>query len=110
MRTYFLAIGALILSFGQLDAQRACVSADHLQNELHNNPSLGEELNKIETFIQQQISRSQTINSTSRLFGATIIKIPVVVHILYHLPGENISDEKVYDQIDILNKCYSRTN
>src|SRR6476660_9614174 len=109
MRTYFLAIGVLIFSFGQLAAQRACFSADHLQNELHNNSALGEQLNRIETFIQQQITKSQTANTASRIFGATI-KIPVVVHILYHLPGENISDEKVYSQIDMLNKCYRRTN
>jgi hypothetical protein len=106
MRTYFIAIGVLIFSFGQLNAQRACLSSDHLQNELQNNSSLAEQLNRIESFIQHQL---QAPNSSSRIFGSTI-KIPVVVHILYHLPGENISDEQVYNQIDMLNKCYRRTN
>jgi len=106
MRTYFIAIGVLIFSFGQLNAQRACLSSDHLQNELQNNSSLAEQLNRIEGFIQHQL---QVPNTSSRIFGSTI-KIPVVVHILYHLPGENISDEQVYNQIDMLNKCYRRTN
>lgn len=109
MRFYFIAIGVLIFSFGQLAAQRACYSVERLQNELNNNPSLADQLNRIEGFVQQKIRTAQTTNPAARLFGTTI-KIPVVVHILYHLPGENISDEQVYDQIDILNKCYRRTN
>lgn len=109
MRTYFILIGILISSVGRLSAQRACSSADYLQNELRNDPSLAGQVNRIEAFIQQQISKAQTTNTASRVYGVTI-KIPVVVHILYHLPGENISDEKVFNQIDILNKCFRRSN
>jgi hypothetical protein len=109
MRTYVILIGILIFSFGQLAAQRACSSADYLQNELRNDPSLANQVNSIETFIQTQIARAQTTNTAARVYGFTI-KIPVVVHILYHLPGENISDEQVYNQIEVLNKCFRRTN
>src|SRR6185436_16870548 len=109
MRTYFILIGLLIFSFGQLAAQRACTSAAYLQNELQNDPSLSSQLSRIDAFIQQQINIAQTVNATARIEGITI-KIPVVVHILYHLPDENINDERVYSQIAMLNKCYRRTN
>ena len=43
--------------------------------------------------------------------GAGIsLKIPVVVHILYHQSEENISDEKVFSQIRILNESFRRLN
>jgi hypothetical protein len=106
MRTYFVSIGLLIFSLGQVAAQRSCYYTEHLNNQLSNNPSLSVEVDNIESFIQRQL----TLATSARLAGGTTIKIPVIVHILYHLPDENISDEQVYDQIDMLNKCYRRTN
>ncbi len=105
MRTYLLAIGLLTLSLGQVAAQRACSYTEHLQNTITNNPSFSTEMNKVENFIQQRLAAG----NTSRLTG-NIIRIPVVVHILYHVPGENISDQQVYSQIAMLNQCYRRTN
>ena len=103
MRTYFLVIGFLI--FSGVAAQRACAYTDHLQQQLTVNPSLSDDLDRLETFVQRQIEAA----SSSRLTGMTI-KIPVVVHILYHVAGENVSDAQVYGQIDMLNKCYRRLN
>ncbi|HLG39525.1 MAG TPA: hypothetical protein VI461_07645, partial [Chitinophagaceae bacterium] len=109
MRTYFVLLGIFIISVNQVAAQRACSSSSYLQNELNNDPSLAYQLNRIETFIQKQIADRQTINPAARL-TQFIIRIPVVVHILYHQPGENVSDQKVFEQIDILNKCFRRQN
>lgn len=109
MRTFLILVAILIISFGQLAAQRACSSADYLQTELRNNPSLADQMNKIETFVQRQINNTLSTNMAARVQGM-VIKIPVVVHILYHLPGENISDQAVFSQIDMLNKCFRRTN
>jgi hypothetical protein len=36
--------------------------------------------------------------------------IPVCVHVLWHLPEENISDAQIFSQIDALNKDFSATN
>src|SRR3982074_2158799 len=36
--------------------------------------------------------------------------IPVVVHVVYKLPAENISDAQIKSQINVLNKDYSATN
>lgn len=109
MRLYFTLIVFFILSVGRLTAQRACSSADYQQNELHNNPSFINEANRIETFIQQQIKDKVSANPAARL-QQMIITIPVVVHILYHQPGENISDQQVFSQIEMLNQCFRRLN
>jgi Pregnancy-associated plasma protein-A/Secretion system C-terminal sorting domain len=109
MRTYFVLFLVFIISSGKLDAQRACSSSSYLQNELSNNPSLSGQISRIETFVKKQIAEKQERNIIARE-QRFIIKIPVVVHILYHLPGENISDQKVFSQIEMLNKCFRKTN
>ena len=45
-----------------------------------------------------------------RIQQRTVITIPVVVHIVYNNPVENISDEQIISQIDILNQDFRATN
>lgn len=40
----------------------------------------------------------------------TLYRIPVVVHIVYHQPVENLPDSLVYNQIEVLNRDYRRQN
>jgi hypothetical protein len=39
-----------------------------------------------------------------------VIRIPVVVHVVYKLPVQNISDAQIQSQIDVLNEDYRRLN
>lgn len=39
-----------------------------------------------------------------------IVRIPVVVHVVYHTAAENISDEQINSQIDVLNEDFRRLN
>ena len=39
-----------------------------------------------------------------------LLTVPVVVHILYNKPEQNISDELVHSQIDVLNEDFQRLN
>lgn len=39
-----------------------------------------------------------------------VITIPVVVHVVYNTATQNISDEKIYSQIEALNRDYRRLN
>ncbi|MEI9810458.1 MAG: M43 family zinc metalloprotease [Bacteroidota bacterium] len=109
MRTYFILVLLLIISFGQLAAQRACSTSEYQQNEITKDPSIALQVNKIEQFIQAQIANRQAAAPNARL-QHMVIRIPVVVHILYHQPAENISDQRVYSEIDMLNQCFRRTN
>ncbi|MEM7660210.1 MAG: fibronectin type III domain-containing protein, partial [Bacteroidota bacterium] len=42
--------------------------------------------------------------------GDGVITIPVVVHVLYNIPEENVSDDQVMSQIRILNEDFRRLN
>lgn len=92
----------------QLAAQKNCSSFTYQQQLLEQQPSLREGLNKIEAFTRQYISTNT--NAMARGGNATVIRIPVVVHILYHQPNENLSDAHVNKQIEILNQCFRRFN
>ncbi|GEO05681.1 hypothetical protein AAE02nite_33450 [Adhaeribacter aerolatus] len=39
-----------------------------------------------------------------------VIQIPVVFHVIYHTPEENISDEQIQSQLQVLNEDYRRRN
>ncbi|WP_315816307.1 hypothetical protein [Paraflavitalea speifideaquila] len=39
-----------------------------------------------------------------------MIKIPVVVHVLYNTPDQNISDAQIKSQIEVLNKDFRKLN
>lgn len=109
MKIFFTLIGIFILFAGQLTAQRTCSTAAYQQNELRNDPSFANQVNRIETFVQRQIQNKASVSPAARL-QHMIITIPVVVHILYHQPGENISDQQVISQIEMLNQCFRRLN
>ncbi|MEO7984726.1 MAG: M43 family zinc metalloprotease [Bacteroidota bacterium] len=103
-----LIIALFIVAFTtQLSAQQRCSSTDYQQAELKHNPLLAEKIKQIEAFTNQQL---QIQNRTSTLVGGNTIKIPVVVHILYHTQDEKISDARVASQITALNKYYRRLN
>ena len=102
MKTGIIFSFLLLFCVHQLTAQN-CVTVPYQQEQLRNNPGLAEKIREIEAFTKQNLS------ATSRIEG-TVIKIPVVVHILYHYPSEKIGNELVQSQIDMLNKCFRRLN
>lgn len=69
---------------------------------------------------RQDAATSLRVAYTSRLLdslarNATVehraeIVIPVVVHIVWQKPDENISDERVFSQIEVLNRDFNGEN
>jgi len=106
MRTKLILVLTAWLFTQQLIAQRNCASFSYQQEQLQKDPSLAIRFEQADAFVRQYINN----NRASRVLQGNIIKIPVVVHILYHDPSENISDAQVAKQIEILNQCYRRKN
>src|SRR5438876_4163136 len=106
MKAKLILVLNLLIFINQVTAQRNCSTFTYQQQQLKNDPSLFERINAIEAFTRQQ--NRTTNNSLLRTQGDIVIKIPVVVHILYHQPSENITDEQVYSQIEALNRDYRR--
>ena len=75
----------------------------HINNRLH--PGYQEAINR--TF-QQALEHAQ--QSSYKSGNQSIYRIPVVVHIVYNKPEENLPDSLVYSQIEVLNRDFRRRN
>lgn len=71
----------------------------------------------LSTSAQYARARHEIENQTLRfeLSGAIaqrpgITRIPVVVHVVWNTPAQNISDAQIASQIDVLNRDFRRTN
>ncbi|HVT87101.1 MAG TPA: M43 family zinc metalloprotease [Chitinophagaceae bacterium] len=98
----------IIILANQLAAQQRCSTFEYQQAQLLKDPSLQYKQNAVEAFTTNAIKNSQ--NTLARLDGNYVIRIPVVVHILYHDPTEDVSDSRVMEQINALNRDYRRLN
>jgi Pregnancy-associated plasma protein-A len=109
MKARFLLLLLFFGSANQLVAQRRCASLQYAQQAMQANPFLQANQNSIEKFIQARLKQSSSAASNTRPV-ASIIRIPVIVHIVYHQPAENISDEAVANQLAALNRDYQKKN
>lgn len=95
---------ALVFSLTiNLNAQRTCGSMDHLNHLKEQDPNLEQRMEEME-------SRIQTIIENNNYDRATVITIPVVVHVVYSTSSQNISNAQIQSQIDVLNEDFRRMN
>ena len=83
------------------DVHRTCASQEALKIQLAADPTLAARLQSIEDFTKRKIASGEAL----RVNANNEIKIPVVVHVLYNTPEENISDAQIQSQIDVLNEA-----
>ena len=102
MKRLFILI--ILLSTSTMFAQERCGTTQYLQMLENSNPEIATKRAKLEKDIQKWIKENPDYQQK------TIITIPVVVHIVYASPQQNITDAQVQSQIDVLNKDYRRTN
>lgn len=103
MRTLFTLSLALISTFSYSQQIHRCATTEAIQFREAANPGYSEAVNR--TFEQ---AREMARNNENR--AGEVYRIPVVVHIVYNTPEENISNDMVYSQINRLNKDYRRQN
>ena len=106
MRRLLLWVGLSSVNF--LFAQPKCGSVDYQKQLIQSTPSLELAHKAIENFVSEHESLRSF--SSSKLEEGNVITVPVVVHILYHYPSENISDDLVNSQIFALNRDYRKMN
>lgn len=63
-----------------------------------------------ESWMRQSLNDQQSGFSLFRFGREEVLTIPVVVHVIYSSPLENISDAQVLSQIEALNRDYRRQN
>src|SRR5215212_3081495 len=86
-------------------SQRLCAADEAVQAQIAADPTLRQRLEQLELFTRNAIAN----NEIQRMSGTTI-EIPVVVHVLYNTPEENISDAQIQSQIDVLNEDFNLRN
>jgi len=105
MKAGFLSVLCICMIYSHVNAQKKCYSSDYRTNEIRLDPSLSEKFKNIETATENFISQQGTVANRGE---ESVIRIPVVVHILYHTSAEKITDADVYYQIAALNNCFRR--
>jgi type IX secretion system substrate protein/pregnancy-associated plasma protein-A len=109
MKKILAGILLTVLTFLQLHAQQRCLSFGYLQQQILDDPSLQNKIAQLEEFTRQK--STITYQPDSRTGSASEpIKIPVVFHILYHQPEENISIQRIQEQLDVLNRDFRKRN
>lgn len=104
MRTFLVA--SLILLTTSAKAQRECASVHYNDIQKLRDPLLSARIKQIENGMNQQASVAARDNGE----GVTVIKIPVVVHVLYKTASQNISEAQIKSQIEALNRDFRKTN
>lgn len=90
-------------------AQKKCVMQEYADQQLSQDIGLKSRFEEIEEFTSK---KSETSNETAqRTFRVPeIIKVPVVVHLLYHTPEQNISKQTIDLLIAALNRDFNKRN
>lgn len=103
MRTPLLSMLLLLAAFTQAQNLHRCgtVEAIQMQENLH----LG-----YKSAIDGTFEQVKNLVAQKSVTTATVYHIPVVVHIVYNSPEENIPNDLVYSQIARLNRDYRRLN
>jgi gliding motility-associated-like protein len=102
---YFLIASLFMITSGVFAQERTCASAELLEQQLQENPGYAENLARLETLTQQR-----ALNSAVRSSSATVLYVPVVVHVVYNNDDQNISDAQIQSQIDVISKDFRGTN
>jgi hypothetical protein len=90
-------------------AQKKCVMQEYAEQQLSQNNTLKNKLNEIEVFTSEKINTSN--ENTQRTYRLPeTIRIPVVVHVLYHLPDENVSRSAIDLLMAALNRDFNKRN
>ena len=82
---------------------RSCGADEVLQSKLASDPSLRQKMDNIETLTKKAIANGR-VNNVGTL------EIPVIVHVIWNTPEENISDAQIASQIDVLNEDFNLRN
>jgi len=104
MRTVLSGICLFITSI--VFAQRECATSTYIDQQKSADPSFTTRINDIENFVRSQKVGFRELGQVA----PTVITIPVVVHVLYKTPAQNISDEQIRSQIIALNNDFRRKN
>lgn len=75
------------------------------QQNIEKNPEILNEINRINQFTKEWITNYSRVAKPK-----TVVTVPIVIHVLWRVSEENISDAQIRSQIDVLNKDFRKLN
>jgi len=106
MKSFLLAVFSIVfIGFASL-AQNSCASHEY-QQQIAKDPNSKSRLQQAESFINNHLQHKEYLSGTQgggHGNGMSVIRIPVVIHVIYNNADQNISDQQVLSQIEVLNK------
>ena len=101
----FFAACSMFISLDQLTAQNEiCGTQQRLELLQIQDPTLESRMASMEAQLQSRL------NNQNLSMEGGVITIPVVVHIVYHSPSENLSEAQILSQLDVINEDFRRLN
>src|ERR1041385_9159819 len=107
MKKYILPISALLFWTGNLFSQNIirCSTEDYMSQEAALHPEQIQERAAVDLQADQFVQAHP-----NGITGRTVLTVPVVFHIVYSNSAQNISTQRINEQIQVLNEDYSKTN
>lgn len=88
----------------EMPRSRTCGTMDVHRRFLSQDPSYARARDEIENLALRYANNSEAAQRPG------VTRIPVVVHVVWNTPQQNISDGQINSQIDVLNRDFRRTN
>lgn len=88
-----------------IDIRRTCGTMADLEMQYKLDPTYRQRMADMEKYVEKF-----TKEFRHKEGDLTVITIPVVVHVVWNTPVQNISDDQILSQIDVLNKDFRRLN
>lgn len=85
-----------------------CSTTPYMEHIVEQYPETIERMQAIEEHTQAYLESLQ--HAENWRSSSSIINIPVVVHVVYENPDENLSEAQIISQIDVLNEDFRRLN
>ena len=99
---------ALVFLVQLAHAQKDCRHSEYESNTIAAHPELGARLHGMP--LSSNKSKEEHTSEQGPSPVPQIITIPVVIHIIYNKPEQNISDAQVMSQIEVLNRDFRGVN
>ena len=106
--TLALAFCYSLALLSQAPPQRDCGTMQHHAYLQQTRPNYQNDLNQYNQMIDQYLSDKASGSNVAKT--NVIVTVPVVVHVLYRVAGENISDAQAASQVTVLNNDFAKLN
>lgn len=104
-KIFLITIFMQFLTLSIAHPQRTCASNEVLISQINSDSLFGNSIIRIEEF-----TKDYKENFSPQFKISSKITIPIVIHILYNSPDNNISDEQIISQIKALNEDFNMIN